>query len=154
MFHFPYPWKLQKNRGFLTFSGGIVIEHWRERVKCLIKTGFVTLSSELISKKCVYLSYKIPSFYNRNQLWKIYLLFCEKWIKLTYDSGISKNLCQIFWRLYPAYNHSNLVCKIWNIVFDVSVNKPSYCFKIYLKIDERQDSNINGQLFHSNKHSW
>ena len=26
----PYPWKRQKAKGFLTFSGGIEMGHWRE----------------------------------------------------------------------------------------------------------------------------
>ena len=28
MFHFCIPWKRQKTEGFLTFSGGIEMEHW------------------------------------------------------------------------------------------------------------------------------
>ena len=28
MSHFYTPWKLQKTKGFLTFSGGIEMEHW------------------------------------------------------------------------------------------------------------------------------
>ena len=27
-FHFNIPWKRQKAKGFLTFSGGIEMEHW------------------------------------------------------------------------------------------------------------------------------
>ena len=30
MFHFYTPWKRQKTKGFLTFSGGIEMEHWNE----------------------------------------------------------------------------------------------------------------------------
>ena len=28
MLHFCNPWKRQKTKGFLTFSGGIEMEHW------------------------------------------------------------------------------------------------------------------------------
>ena len=28
MFHFYIPWKRQKTKGFLTFSGGIEMKHW------------------------------------------------------------------------------------------------------------------------------
>ena len=31
MFHFYTPWKHQKTKSFLTFSGGIEIGHWREK---------------------------------------------------------------------------------------------------------------------------
>ena len=30
MFHFYSPWKRQKTKGFLTFSGGIEMEHWND----------------------------------------------------------------------------------------------------------------------------
>ena len=31
MSHFHTPWKRQKTKGFLTFSGGIEMEYWREK---------------------------------------------------------------------------------------------------------------------------
>ena len=33
MFHFYTPWIRQKTKGFLTYSGGIEMEHW-------VKTGY------------------------------------------------------------------------------------------------------------------
>ena len=41
MFHFYTPWKRQKTKGFLTFSGGIEMEHWHEMgqsVECPAKS--------------------------------------------------------------------------------------------------------------------
>ena len=30
LFHFYTPWKRQKSRSFLTFSGGVEMQHWHE----------------------------------------------------------------------------------------------------------------------------
>ena len=39
VFHFSTPWKRQKTFGFLTFSGGIEMEHWAKWLNLLIQAG-------------------------------------------------------------------------------------------------------------------
>ena len=41
MSHFYIPWKRQKTKCFLTFSGGIEIGHWREKGYCLKIYGII-----------------------------------------------------------------------------------------------------------------
>ena len=51
VFHFYTPWKRQKTSGFLTFSGGIEMEHWRQNGLIQNYGAASTRPSILVSQK-------------------------------------------------------------------------------------------------------
>ena len=51
MSHFYTPWKRQKTKGFLTFSGGIEMRHWREKGQQKTKNLDLTITTHSSDQK-------------------------------------------------------------------------------------------------------